>query len=392
MSITVNGTTGLNFPDGTSQPTAGFAPFRNRVINGGFDVWQRGTSRTFLTGGTYGYLADRWSGGAGFQQGVHQRVTISSPPTGLRSKYALRSSSSTTAEAPSGTRLELTQKIEHLNCYDLAGQSVTLSFWVRFSAASITSSTATPYDYWTVRLQQNTTTTDSAIVSDTGDSTATVTAVSSGMTNAGGNAQIPNGSLPTTWTKHTVTFAVSSGVNNISIRFESGGLGNTASADTVWYEVAEVQLERGVAATDFERRPFATELALCQRYYEKSFDYFTAPQNGATTITMHSGVGTIALYAPWSGSHQQSAQIPFKVEKRVAPTMIRYGSSDSRLGYLLAGGFPTSQSWGTNGGSLNYNANVGIGSFSTSWAYIDNQAAQTSLITVIGGWAAVAEF
>lgn len=324
MSVTLNGTSGLVFGDGTTQGTAGLTGFRNRLINGAFDIWQRGTSRTFLTGAG-GFLADRWSGGAGYQQGVHQRVAISSPPSGLRSKYALRSSSSTTTEASGGTRLEVTQKIENVNCYDLAGQTVTLSFWIRFSAATITSSTATPYDNWTVRLQQNTSTTDSALVSDTGDSVATVTSVSSGMVNASNNAAIINGSLPTTWTKYTVTFTIASSVNNISVRMESGGLGNTASADTVWYEVAEVQLEKGGAATEFERRPYPLELALCERYTQRV-------SGTGMTITANTG----DLYCPFRSIMRTSSPSYSIISGSTAAQMNR-----SAYSYSISNGYYT---------------------------------------------------
>jgi acyl-coenzyme A thioesterase PaaI-like protein len=76
------------------------------------------------------------------------------------------------------------------------------------------------------------------------------------------------------------------------------------------------QFEAGSVATPFERRPFATELALCQRYYEKSYNVSVVP--GTTTdagnvtnggVLTATTTGTIALgYA-------------FRVPKRANPTM-----------------------------------------------------------------------
>ena len=47
MSVTINGTSGLVFNDASTQATAatGFG-FKNRIINGGMDMAQRGTSFT----------------------------------------------------------------------------------------------------------------------------------------------------------------------------------------------------------------------------------------------------------------------------------------------------------------------------------------------------------
>ena len=47
------------------------------------------------------------------------------------------------------------------------------------------------------------------------------------------------------------------------------------------FQITDVQIEEGTIATPFERQPIGAELALCQRYYEKSYDLTTAP--GALT-------------------------------------------------------------------------------------------------------------
>lgn len=298
MSVTLNGTSGLVFSDGTIQGTAGAMAFRNRIINGAFEIWQRGTARTLLGSGTP-YLADRWNGCQGFQNGAHQRVAMSSAPADLSSQYAMRVSSSTTAEAAGGTRIDCSQKIESINCYDLAGKSITVSFWMRASAAtftSVTNTTESNFGAWTARVQYNTSTTDSGVSTDTGNGSTTVTAVTGTNAAIGGtNLLIANGSLPTTWTKYTFTSTVPANTKNLTLRFASTSLGNTASADTVWYEVAEVQLERGSAATDFERRPIVTELAMCQRYYNQAK---TGAYPGAfafISMTTNSTIGSLSF-------------------------------------------------------------------------------------------------
>ena len=71
-----------------------------------------------------------------------------------------------------------------------------------------------------------------------------------------------------------------------------GELAYTANQTNNWttvdniFQLTGVQVEVGENASDFEHRSFGEELALCQRYYEKSYDYGTAPgaSNNSTGI------------------------------------------------------------------------------------------------------------
>ena len=232
-------------------PTVSNMAGRNRIINGNFEIWQRGnTSRTFAVSGNYS--SDRWCR-SGYQDAAHERVAISSPVAGMTSRYALRSSTVTTAEAAGGSRMDVSQKIESVNCYDLAGQYVTFSFWIRFSSATISSST-TAFGNFQSRIQYNTSTTDLGVFGDLGDGTICSTSFA-------------NGSLPTTWTKVFKTALVPAGTKNLSVRFQSDNLGNTASAGSEWFEIAEVQIEAGSVATPFENVDYGEMLRRCQRYY-----------------------------------------------------------------------------------------------------------------------------
>lgn len=240
--------------------SAGVTPgFKNRLFNGNFEIWQRRTgveSTPILQSANY-VGADRWCS-AGFQEARVQRSSVT-PGQGPTSQYAIRVSSSTTAQNPGGTRMSIRQKIESINCYDLAGRTVTLSFWIRFSAATVSSvanSQNSNYQNFSAYIAYNTTTTDSATSSDVfGDSSIITT--------------ITNGSLPTGWTKYTITSAVPAGVRNISAGFQFNQLGSTAVADTNWYEVTDVQLEAGSTDTPFDERPYPVELLLCQRYFAR---------------------------------------------------------------------------------------------------------------------------
>lgn len=227
-----------------------YSGFRNKIINGSFEIWQRGTSRTYLNAGSF--RADRWTVNQ-YQNAAHQQVSVT-PVTGMQTRYALRSGSSTVAEAGGGARMWVNTTLESADSIPLRGQTVTLSFWVRFSSATCSSSTGTAYGNWTSSITYYTSTTD-ASTATTGPSSSTDTTIT-------------NGSLPTTWTKYTITGTVPSNANNVGVQFGFAGLGNTASNDAVWYEVTQVQLEQGSVATPFEQRPIDTELSLCERYFQ----------------------------------------------------------------------------------------------------------------------------
>jgi hypothetical protein len=83
--------------------------------------------------------------------------------------------------------------------------------------------------------------------------------------------------------------------------------------------ITDVQLEAGNVATPFERRPFGMELALCQRYYCKTFDYDVAP---ATNTTDENG----CLSARSGGTDGGAVTINWKfpVTMRTNPTVTLY--------------------------------------------------------------------
>ena len=266
-SLAVTGaTTSGSFVQGTDYLSP-YQGFRNKIINGSFEFWQRGTARTFMQAGQY--LADRWTIRL-YQNGSHQRTTVT-PVTGMQTRYALRVGSVTTAEAGGGARMWANTELESGDSIPLRGKTMTLSFWVRFSSATCSSSTATAFGNWSGSVDWCTSTTDAAM--------------SSTASNGGSGVTLTNGSLPTTWTKYTTTVTLPSNINNVGVQFGFAGLGNTASADTVWYEVTQVQLEEGSVATPFEQRPLQTELALCQRYYYKTFPNIAAKSFGVATIS-----------------------------------------------------------------------------------------------------------
>ena len=202
---------------GTAAMSSSF--LRNRIINGGFDVWQRGTS----TSTNLAYLADRWI-----------VASASGSITGSQSSD-VPSSAFRFSLSASGTNTPQTlQRIESVNCLGLVGQSVTVSFWVKQTSGAGTNSMG-------VQILFPTTTDNYAAV--TGITTNLITATSS-------------------WTYVTTTFSSlpAAAANGVQLLIYATTAGSAA------FLVTGVQLEVGTAATPFERRQFGQELALCQRY------------------------------------------------------------------------------------------------------------------------------
>lgn len=192
--------------------------FKNLVINGGFDIWQRGTS-----GSSAGsFVADRWT--INSNSTTHARS--SDVPTGFR--YSLLMT------ATSASNAQVTQKIESLNCNGLVGEPITLSFWAKSTSGSTQLGT-----YISHCNSEN----------DFGSTTT----VGSGFF-----------TLTTTWTRYSMrlTSSAPAGIlNGIQLGlFRSG----TESSTTF---ITGVQLEDSSVATPFEFKPYSTELQLCKRYY-----------------------------------------------------------------------------------------------------------------------------
>jgi hypothetical protein len=205
------------------------AGFRNVIINGGMEIAQRGTS------GTSGYLIDRWT-----TNNTSAQSQSSDAPAEFLNSLEFTSN---TATFP-----YFEQFLERANSYHLAGQTCTLSFW----AKSVSGSSSLYFEIYRA---------------DANDNFGTVT-----FETAATLATSPS----TSWVKYTATFTLSSSATTgIIFRIVRD---NASAAST---RITGVQLEAGPVATPFERRPIGTELALCQRYYER----YDASQNERVNLS-----------------------------------------------------------------------------------------------------------
>ena len=264
---------------GGSYGTGGFVGMKNRIINGAMVIDQRnaGTSVT-LTNAGFTYPVDRFFA---FRNTGTSGITAQRVSSGLTdTPFAIRVQR--TNGDTSTTSNGFGQTIESNNSYDLAGNNISLSFKVRCGANfSATSSQIT------ARITTGT-------AADQG-SNAGFQGAFTGQVNT--NTAV---TLTTSWQTFTVTLAAPSNALEYQLLFYWANTGTAGAND--WVEITGVQLEKGSTATSFDYRPYGTELALCQRYYE--VNYYDIISIGYTTNG--------ALYYKFTS---------FNTTKRAAPTM-----------------------------------------------------------------------
>ena len=249
---------------------------KNTAINGGFDIWQRGTSFSLTATGSFIYGADRWweYSNAGTCT-VSQETSI--VPTGFRYAKKIAQSGSTNTAYAFGQALETFNSLQYagqtvvLSAYLAASASTTFSGWVSYSTSIDNASTGS----WTA-------------LSPTGTASYTVSS--------------------TTYNRFSWVFNVPSNAKSLMINFQSANL----AAGTNAY-VAGVQLELGSVPTAFSRAggTLQGELAACQRYYVR----YTG--SGQTPVGM--GVAFSTTVA--------NTLVSLPVEMRVNPTSIDFGGS-----------------------------------------------------------------
>jgi hypothetical protein len=117
-----------------------------------------------------------------------------------------------------------------------------------------------------------------------------------------------------------------------SVVFGATGATNLISTNGATWFVTGVQLEVGSTATPFERRPFGTELALCQRYYWKTFAIGTAP---AQNVASHNFIFVGGVN---SDSAVKRGDIILPVVMRTDPTVVTFNPYASNSSWRVPGG------------------------------------------------------
>lgn len=261
---------------------------KNRLINGNFDIWQRGFGGQ--VGNTNGppqavYGPDRWIVYLPANSTATWERLVFEQGGGLdEGRYALRVSRSGTNDG-----LNISQRIEGVE--SCAGKNVTISFYVRSSVAHKCN----------VILRQS---------------------FGVGGTDAGPGVGSEI-TITTEFVKYVVTLQVPSikgktkGSSGDYLELVFGSAGKGAYN----LDIARVQVEIGSVATDFEVIPQGKELLACQRYFEKTFSQGVAPVDG---IDVSGALISVVYQGQSNSTSQPLAPWQFKVEKRTVPSIRLY--------------------------------------------------------------------
>ena len=266
---------------------------RQAIINGNFDVWQRGVS-VALTDATQSYQADRFwdfpiDDGGTLPTLTRTREILTSGDIANSFYYSRLTTNGAGTSLGNSSEHFYHQNIEYGTRF-LAGlnKKVTVSFWARSSIANKKVG---------IMLFQN--------------------YGSGGSPSAQEIINGENWTLTSTWTKYTHTFTTNTlvgktfGTDNndtlqVSIGYVwgdtvKGRVGATGAETYVGsgtIDIAQVQLCAGDVALPFMPKSFEEELRACQRYYEVGNYRYRLLDNG--------GIVSVSL--------------PFKVNKRIAIT------------------------------------------------------------------------
>lgn len=261
-----------------SAVPAGAFSHRNKIINGNFDIWQRGTSQT-----TDGYGSDdRWNNGNAGSTKTHSQQAFAVGQTDVPGEPRFFSRTAVTSVAGTSNYAIKIQSIESVRTF--AGKVVTVSFYAKADAAK----------NMAIEFFQD--------FGTGGTPSGAVSGIGSQLI-----------ALTTVWQKFTRTITIPSisgktlGTNNndnlrLYFWFEAGSDFATRAASlgqqSGTFDIAQVQIDEGSVATPFELRPVGTELALCQRYYQIGLREAVGYADSTTSIIVNLPLSVVMRATP----------------------------------------------------------------------------------------------
>jgi hypothetical protein len=305
-AFTTLSTTGVITQNSTFNSASNFG-FKNRIINGAMVIDQRNAGAS-VTADDGVFIVDRWrmENTQSSKLTGQQNAGSVTPPAGFRNYLGLTSSSA--YSVLSGDYFCVDQIIEGFNVFDLGwgtanAQTVTLSFWVRSSLtgtfggtlANSASNRSYPFTY----TISSANTWEQKSVTIAGDTSGTW------VTDNGPGLRLRFGLGVGT------TYSGTAGAWSGSVLLSATGATSVVGTSGATFYITGVQLEKGSTATSFDYRPYGTELALCQRYYQ--------------TI-INTGFNSSFAASRGGGANIIDFTVPLIVPIRAAPTITTTGN------------------------------------------------------------------
>ncbi len=300
--LATNGDSTLSWVDSTVPTTQ---TQQNILINGGFNFFQRTDPATATARSDDTYGPDRWIVLTQTAAAQISRVAGAS-----YSRYASR----LTQGQATAQRVGLAQIVESDNSICYRGRTVEFQARVKCSASQTIR----------VAILEWTGTADSVtsdVVNDwtSGTYTAGNFFLASNLTVTAVGSVTPSAN---TWESVSVYGTVGTGCNNLIVLVWT----EAAAAQNLTLDIAEAGLHPGTAVQTWQPRSIAQELALCQRYYEKSYDLDTPP----TTATING-----CVYSDVVSTYRIAYSVlSYKTTKRATGYAVLYSSYDGAIGYL----------------------------------------------------------
>ena len=281
----------------------------NMIINGDMVVAQRGITITdAAVGGTStttnaddSYTLDRWILVSDGDNIVDVTQSADAPDGG--STKSIRLDVETVDK-----QFGIVQWIEHQNCHEAIGETVSLSFKMKVTGAKMDDVRAAVVS-WSGGADSPT----SDIVA-TWQSEGTVPTLASSCTYENTAADL---SPTTSWATYTIenVSVDTSSTSNIGV-FIWSGVDDTDAGNFLY--ITDVQLETGASAHAFKRKPVSQTIKDCERYYETSMNWGSDQQYAGQKVVYGNASGTFgATVGNLDG-------IQLRTRKRAVPTYTLY--------------------------------------------------------------------
>jgi len=299
---------------GLTKVTAGVLAHhgrKNAIINGDFDIWQRGTTQTTAAIDS----DDRWFNSNFSTTKVHSRQTFDLGQTDVPNNPQYYSRTVVSSVAGSSNYCVKYQKMEGVRAF--SGQTVSVSFWAK---ADSNKDIATEF---------------AQIFGTGGSPSAEITGLS-----------VTTHSLTTSWQKFTIAVSIPSisgktlGTDGndycqLAFWFDAGSTfdarTNSLGQQSGTFDIAQVQIEKGSVATEFERRTEGEELLLCQRYYQRL---------GGMSVFIGSGL--------CHSTSQWDVFVAYSIIMRTSPTLSTSNAAHLSVVNISGGGHLVSSITGYN--------------------------------------------